>query len=163
MGDPCGLVGNGRVHEAMAGVELTALDMEGVSRRYDDILEQIQIEVDLTNQRCALNLELADYRFSVDAQVNDLSLIVNASRATPGMIDRVTEHARTYAALTKCVAGPGGTDCPQGAASAVAYAAVTIPTDLAVAGLDAFDPPSRTRSRSCSVPRPDSRPCISAT
>lgn len=136
VGDPCGMVGNGRLHEAMAAIELTRVDIQAVNQRLRNVDVQTENERERASRQCKLTLDLADYRFAVDADVNNLRTLIASARATQGTLERVAQHASTYAGLTKCQVGPGGTDCPSAAVAAAAYASTTIPIDLTLAGLD---------------------------
>lgn len=124
MGDPCGLVGNGALHEAMAGLEFTDLDFQSVVLGHDNVVQQIEIERERVNTQCNLTLELADYRWNVQGAVNDLHEYIGKSRFAINTAQRAISHAGNIASLSKCSIGPGGTDCVTGFAALGVYGAV---------------------------------------
>jgi hypothetical protein len=137
LGDPCGFVGNGQIHDAMAGVELARLEVVGVQRRFDDLVEQQQIETDRVNAQCGLALTAADYKWTVAGQVNDLQGQIRASRLILSGLTRAYDTAKTINTLMKCSTGTS-TDCPAGAVATAKMAVESLAFGVATTAQEAF-------------------------
>lgn len=132
MGNPCGLVGNGRVHDAVGAVEMTALDLRSVSRRYDNIFEEMQIETRRVEAQCGLTFSLADYRYDLAGKVQTLEAVVLGARSTQSAVGRASKAATDIAMAFKC----GVADCATGAAAAAVTTTQLIISEAATQALD---------------------------
>lgn len=135
LGDPCGFAGNGRLHTAMAGLELLELEMKKVARRYDRVFEEIEIEAERLGAQCALGLQLADYRWTQAGRVNDLQSTIASSRNQQALIGRQVQKIQNVAQLMNCSLGVS-TSCAGAAAGAALLAATYQVADVASTSLD---------------------------
>jgi hypothetical protein len=138
LGDPCGFMGNGQIHDIMGQFEIIALDAKDIDLRYQDVHKHVEIEQLRVTQQCKLVVDLADYKWEKQGKVKDLQTEINVSRATQGTLERVLSQAATAASLQKCIfGGTGGSDCPTGATAAGAFGKVAAAVDTGIASLDA--------------------------
>lgn len=131
-GDPCGFVGNGQIHDAAANVELARLEVAGVQRRFDDLVEQQQIEVDRVNAQCGLALTAANFKWTVAGQVNDLRSEIRAAQGWIGGLNRLYNTTKDVAQAIKCES----TGCGVASAAAATIAATSVVVGGAVTGLE---------------------------
>ncbi len=136
MGNPCGRVGNGKLHAAMGELELVGLDMKGVAAQYDRVLAEIEIERARVEQQCGLALKLADYRWAAQGQVATLEAAVRDAQRTQGDLGRYLAKIEQLASLANCSVGTSSS-CPQAAAAAATYVATYTVQTAAFAALDA--------------------------
>ncbi|HEY3351990.1 MAG TPA: EB domain-containing protein [Polyangia bacterium] len=128
MGDPCGLVGNGALHDAMAQSEIAALDFRSVVAARDKTLAEIDIERDRVTQQCQLTTRIALEDFGVEGQVDSLKESIDRSRFIISSSQRLLDKAGEMAGLTKCsliVGVANGGDCIPAAIASTIFAAVS--------------------------------------
>ena len=135
LGDPCGLVGNGALHQAMAAVEQVGLAMAETSGRYEDLFASIELERQRVGDQCRISASLADYRWETQGRVNDLQSAISAAQNAKAILDRVRQDAGVFATLQKCSTGTA-TDCPMGAVATAGYALFTAASSVAAIDLD---------------------------
>src|SRR5690606_26324780 len=99
LADPCGLMGNGAIHEAIAGMELSRLDAKVVAQAAEDVFARIDIEVDRVNVLCAISSTLADYRYRVAGQTNNLNDAIRSSQREISTLNRVIQSAQSVSEL----------------------------------------------------------------
>ncbi len=133
MGDPCGLVGNGRVHDAMAAVEITGLELKTISQRIDNVLEEMSIEAKRVGVQCQLNFDLAQYKYEIAGQVNTLQSIIRGARVTQSVIERGVKHAEALAEVGSCEP----MECPSAAVGLGAILAAYTGSEVVLIGIDA--------------------------
>jgi|GEM_PF-408526 len=136
LGNPCGMAGQGALHDALVGVELAQLDMQRVRQSYDKLLAEVNIEKARVEAQCNLTLALADYKYKVAGKINDFQTGILAAQQAISALDRGLSYASTAAQLSKCTAGPGGTDCPQGLAALVHMTAVYAAGNVAALAIE---------------------------
>jgi hypothetical protein len=127
IGDPCGLVGNGDLFDAMGQVDLKGVDAQGVSLGYDQTLQEIQIERDRANAECGLALQLADYRWQTETKVNDLQSVIDSTKSALDYLTRQADFVKDQQDLLKCIVVAGtadGTDCPEAIAASLVNGAI---------------------------------------
>jgi hypothetical protein len=120
LGDPCGTVGNGSLFRAMANLELDKLDLVGVRRAGEDILQKVEIERERVNKQCELTLETSDFVYHQQDQIDDMAAAILASQALSAMADRTYNILATTASLGNCSVGTA-TSCPQAAAALATF------------------------------------------
>jgi hypothetical protein len=123
MGDPCGFAGNGSLHDAMGQAEIVGVDMQSISQQYDDTIAKVNIERDRVNQQCNLTLQLADYQWTAQGQVNTLQAAIDTDRTIQSGLDKALSVAQSFAELSNCSVGTSDS-CP-GAVIGTAALAVT--------------------------------------
>jgi hypothetical protein len=135
MGDPCGLMGNGKLSDAMAAVEQVGLNMSETSLRYSDVLAAIQIERERVSTQCQKTVALADYKWSEGGKIKDLQTQIQISQEAKAVLDRARQDAGIFFTLQKCSTGVS-TDCPTAMVATVGYQIFTAASDVAMVGLD---------------------------
>ena len=114
LGDPCGLVGNGAIHDAMAQMEIAGLDFQSVVLGHDNVISQIEIEKERVNAQCDLTLEIADYKFHIAGREENLKNYIHNSELVIRNAERVYDIGKEIAENTKCsliVGVSAGGDC----------------------------------------------------
>lgn len=137
LGDPCGFAGNGQIHDAAAQVELARLEVQGVQRRFDDLVEQQQIELDRVNAQCGLALSAANFKWTVQGKVNDLQGQVRAAKLILSGLTRAYDTAKTINSYLKCSVGTS-TDCPAAAVVSAKTAIESLVFATAATAQEAF-------------------------
>ncbi len=117
-GDPCGFMGNGTIHEAMARMEIAALDLQAEMQRRENKKKQIRIELNRVSEYCGEMVESADYVMQYYGEQMTLEALIMGSEMIMSSTSRAFDYAASMSDYMKCEAGPGGTDCPQAAAAA---------------------------------------------
>ncbi len=120
-GDPCGFVGNGRLHAAMEQIALLGLNVNAQVQRYDNVLAAVAIERRRVSEQCALTEELADYVFMQGQEEVSIEQEISMAEKIQMSVDIAMEMAATAAEMTKCVIGISGTDCGTGTIAAGVY------------------------------------------
>ncbi|MBI5493520.1 MAG: hypothetical protein HY904_00750 [Deltaproteobacteria bacterium] len=134
MGDPCGLVGNGKLHEGMANLEIQGLNFDSVQTSHRSLLAEVEIERQRVNAQCGLTMTLADYDYEVAGRVGDMQDAITTSRNVISTAQRLASKAATVAGLTKCsiIAGVAvGGDCVTAGVAAVAFGVVAVAAEAA--------------------------------
>jgi hypothetical protein len=60
VGDPCGMLGSGAIHEAMAGVDGAALELDRVIQKQENTLARIDAQLAAMERECELTMGTAD-------------------------------------------------------------------------------------------------------
>jgi hypothetical protein len=112
-GDPCGLVGNGEIYDAMVQVDILGTDMRKTVQAYDNVLAEVDIEVARVEEQCDLTLDLASYVYGQNSARKRLNLAISAAEASKENLQLNFQIAQTQAQMTKCSPpGPmGAGDC----------------------------------------------------
>jgi hypothetical protein len=132
LGNPCGLMGNGRLHDAMAQMGVLHLDARSVRQQYDNVMSEVNIERARVSAQCNKIFEIADYVYQKAGETNNLKRDITIARAVVSSADRTLNAVSTIANLTKCSVGLS-TDCPMaGAALGIFVAATAVVTVGAV-------------------------------
>lgn len=111
LGDPCGLMGNGSLSDAMASLESVMLDITGISNAYSKVESLVQIERTRLSEQCKQDLALANYQWMQQDKVVSLQNEIDDTRLLVDGLGRRLELLKTVAMLSKCSAGTS-TDCP---------------------------------------------------
>jgi hypothetical protein len=139
--NPCGLVHNGQIHQAMVEVDLAALNLTKARGDLEGLIDQIKIEQQRVEQLCSLIEGTANYVFDVQGDIIDLKDGIRAAEMVKSAAERAEMIADSFADMTKC--DPLG-DCATaviGAGALAATYAVTSPivigSDIAITVLEA--------------------------
>lgn len=125
MGDPCGRMGNGELHVAMANVKDSALKLKGVLLRHENILADIDIERRRVAQQCELNTTIADLQYQVAERQANLANTVAEQRALMTFIQ---------SSVNAVVSSIQVMDCEIQCASSAAMGATVAALGIATAG-----------------------------
>lgn len=145
-GDPCGLVGNGEIFDAMVQVDVIGTEMRKTIQAYDNVLAEVDIEVARVEEQCDATFELADYVYGQSGERKGLHLAIRAAETSKEVLEQRLQVTQTQAQLVKCEP-PGATsagDCATSAAAtamlnsaAAGFNVSTLLHNTAVAGLQA--------------------------
>ena len=86
MGDPCGRMGNGDLHNAMAATKDSALKLQGVLLRHENIEKEIDIERARISAQCQLTQDLADLQYTRQGHVISVNQDMAEARALATLI-----------------------------------------------------------------------------
>ncbi len=100
--DPCGLVGNGQLSDAMTRVELARIDTRGVLEGYDRLFAEIEIERQRASSQCRNTLRLADFVWQQAGRENNLQASIAQSQAKIRETQHTLEQVREVANAARC-------------------------------------------------------------
>ncbi|MBN2195746.1 MAG: hypothetical protein JW751_23210 [Polyangiaceae bacterium] len=141
LGNPCGLAGNGGLHQAMGRVEAAALGMRAIREAQEGAFTRIESEARRCRELCALQQEDALYEIQFRTGVMNENQMIRTARQMQRTVDFMFSAAQTTVQMMKCsiIAGTAaGGDCPTAGAAAAAWAGISIAVqgvDVVVAGL----------------------------
>ncbi|WP_373046645.1 hypothetical protein [Vulgatibacter sp.] len=122
--DPCGLVGNGALHDAMASLDAVRLDFEGVKLAQRNLVASIADAEEQVDRQCARIGSFKDYVMNANAErlrledgIRSLELVIDTTTNVLELLGNLTE-------LTKC--GPLTGECATAAVSASVYTGVAV-------------------------------------
>ncbi|MEL6180060.1 MAG: hypothetical protein AAFS10_13960, partial [Myxococcota bacterium] len=72
LGDPCGLVGNGEIHNAQGQVSIQYVELQRLQVQSDNVLESIDIERRRVAQQCGLIQERANFVYEQQGEIISL-------------------------------------------------------------------------------------------
>ena len=129
LGDPCGLIGNGQIHQAMAQIDLISVDTQKLLTQYSGVYSRIEYEKIRVDEQCELIDGLASFVLCAEigeecelvpddeelsGNVLSIENMIREARFVQQEAQRAFELMRTVATLTKCtfIAGTtSGGDC----------------------------------------------------
>ena len=115
LGDLCGLVDNGSIHEATLELELQQLEAKSVLNAFEDQQAQIDIEMQRVSDQCDLAYELADVQFENGERTSTLADEVARLHDTQAELRQNFDIARQAIEMGVCTIIVGvatGGDCP---------------------------------------------------
>ncbi|HUU02235.1 MAG TPA: dickkopf-related protein [Myxococcota bacterium] len=101
-GDPCGLVGNGLIHEAMAEADLAFLGVKRARMDLDDQISEIKIEQERVENMCDLIEDTAEYVFDTAEEIIKHKDTIRRCRVARDATMRIMDHAEHIADMAKC-------------------------------------------------------------
>ncbi len=125
MGDPCGRLGNGEIHNAMANVKDTQLRLQGVLLRHRNILEDIEVERQRVADVCGLMNQQVEFTYQRQQDVISVQDEMTRSRALATFI---------MGSVAAVISSIEVLDCEIQCASSAAMAATVAATGIAAAG-----------------------------
>lgn len=125
MGDPCGRMGNGDIHNAMVTVKDTELRLRGVLQRHKNILDDVGIERVRVAEVCQVTLDKAKFLFDRQQHVIDVQDEMARGRALSTFI---------AGSISAVVGSLEVLDCEIQCASSAAMAATSAAMGIAAAG-----------------------------
>lgn len=111
LGDPCGLMGNGAIHQAIGQAEVAATEIDRVQHQFTQLTEQVRIEAQRASDICGITIGLADYRYDLQGEVNSAQTDVAALQTTMARLSRQRQVAGRLAELRVCATGPAADSC----------------------------------------------------
>jgi hypothetical protein len=126
MGDPCGRTGNGELNNALVALKDSALKLQGVQIRQDNLYREIGIERDRVAEQCHLTHELAAYQYTKSGMAADMQLEIDRARAGTALTVGALNGVIAVANAVKC----GDTDC---LAAGIAATTIGVASGLSVA------------------------------
>jgi hypothetical protein len=104
LGDPCGLVGNGGIHDAMIGVDEATLDLKTQQARYDELNGNIDSENARIAQVCESVIDLRQAECQSGAMVRSLQEQIQATRDDMSNAQHVVQIVQAASSLmSSCV------------------------------------------------------------
>lgn len=118
LGDPCGMLGNGGLHDAIGEVELVKLDLLGASQAFERVVAEVEIEQRHTAEICQLITDLADFEYETAGSVDDLKSDIARTRKSIEEMKLKLDIIQQATNLMSCIAGTAN-DCQSKAAASV--------------------------------------------
>ncbi|MBN1773932.1 MAG: hypothetical protein JXB32_21915 [Deltaproteobacteria bacterium] len=135
MGDPCGLMGNGAIHEAVAGMELAAIHLRQQILRRDNKLREIDVEIQRVSDYCDEIVETSDYVLEFYGEQSNLQDEIDAAESLIATCQRAMDYGFQMAEFIKCSVGTS-TDCPMTAGAMAAATAAYIGNEALLVAQD---------------------------
>lgn len=132
LGDPCGLAGNGDIHEQLGQLELLMLRKQALNARNEHLQAEIEDELRRVEGQCDLIQSLADFEYTQGQQVLTLESRVRTTELVIGVLDRYATYFATGLQLIRCSTP---TECGIAAAQAGGWAAYEVPHIVAAGTL----------------------------
>lgn len=134
-GNPCGVVGNGELWEAVIGVELQELEIRRVLTDYENLLTEINLEVERIESQCRLIFDRAQFVYEQAGRVRSLQTTINGLNQGIGALNRALSSVGTVSGLIKCTAGLSNS-CPMAAAAIGVYITGAVIAEIGIQTLD---------------------------
>lgn len=125
VGDPCGLVGNGAIFEAMTQVDSIQLRMLDAQKAIENHIANIDITRETVAAQCNVNKEIVEVQYASRMRTNELQESIGRARNTLNSLQRTFETVKTLASLKKCsiiLGVASGGSCPSAAVEAALFA-----------------------------------------
>lgn len=131
-GDPCGLMGNGELYDAVIGLEQKQLEIAQVKQAHQNLLGQVNDVLGRASEQCGRIATAKDFYIrnqdkilSLQDGINSLELVIDAAERAEHMAEVIGDYV-------KCTVGVA-TDCPTAFVASGAYVAVaSVTTGVAV-------------------------------
>lgn len=120
LGDPCGRMGNGKLHEAMANVQITQTALRTVLLHANNVASEMEIETDRAAGQCDITNQVAGLQKNLNEFVADRHESIGKTRAIMGSITREIEAIMGGMSLMDCESF----GCPLSAALAATAIAI---------------------------------------
>ncbi len=105
MGDPCGRMGNGQIHQAYVTWQQQLIAEQLTRTRIENLFSEVEIERQRVSDQCDEIFELADYQYSQAGDIRDLNTLIGDIRNGTQLANaQVTNLAEAAAGFT-CVPG----------------------------------------------------------
>jgi hypothetical protein len=102
LGDPCGRMGNGKLHEAMANVQITQTALRTVLLHANNIVSEMQIETDRAEAQCDITDMVAELQEDLADFVADRHEQIGTTRAIMSAIQREIDAVMGSMSLMDC-------------------------------------------------------------
>ena len=105
LGDPCGMMGTGRLREAMIGVSVQLTEAQRVGQSMRNLIEEIEIEGQRIADTCEAIHDLADIEWNATTEANNWEQRVDRLRTSIESLDRAVGNLGTVLMVAKCEQG----------------------------------------------------------
>ncbi len=106
LGDPCGRMGNGQIHNSMVEYEQSLLQQKLLQTRFENVLAEVEIERQRVSDQCKLTMKIADFQYQQAGRVMALNAAMESARITMESINRKIGAAAAFAQAAMCVPEP---------------------------------------------------------
>ena len=107
IGDPCGFPGNGGIHRALGELKLANIEVRRLAVQAQNIYDNIDIEVQRTQDQCELQVEIADYNYKVGEELFNLEEDKISTQQTIDYAMRQLNQTTAMIEIIQCE----GTEC----------------------------------------------------
>ena len=138
-GDPCGVVGNGQIHQEMGEFEIASIDLQRLRVSMSNVLEEVEIERSRVEAQCNRIVDLADYVYDQSGEMHDLQSDMRWMQFGISRIDRTLQAASTMSQLSKCsliFGTSAGGDCPTAAVAVGVFIAAKVAGEIGIGVLE---------------------------
>ena len=135
LGDPCGLMGNGSIYEAMMDVKLKGIDLDGLIEARYNILKRMEIEVERLNATCDEIKSLKDFSLAMQGTKMTLQAAINTADIIVNAVKRSEDTITNVAKMTKCSVGTS-TDCPTAGPAISMIVGASVATNAILTGVE---------------------------
>lgn len=114
VGDPCGLVGTGQIHQAMIEVDEVLTEMRRVRQSIVNVQQEAALEQARWQTSCQRSNAFALLNFNVSGDINNVQQVIDSTRNVIAGLDRFLQEGVSIAQMTKCsvvVGTANGGDC----------------------------------------------------
>ena len=138
--DPCGLMGNGSLSEALTELEQSGLAIDQWQQRRTHLLAAADDEQARVGEQCGRIENFATWRAGKGAEAIGWTTVTEGLQATNSILDRVREQVAYTSEKMECLVIAGlavGTDCPTKAVGGAIYTIATVALLVSQSALDA--------------------------
>lgn len=119
LGEPCGMMGNGDIFQAIGDLESKKLDIDAAELAATNVFAEIATEQKRVDDLCKIVTDLAKFEFETAEKVDSIAANIARTKKTIADMKMTLEILQQVTTLMTCVAGVGGTDCPSKVAAAL--------------------------------------------
>ncbi|MCK6549425.1 hypothetical protein L6R52_26535, partial [Myxococcota bacterium] len=134
LGDPCGLAGNGDIHEQLLQIELLLLRKQTNATQYEHTVGEIRDEETRVEQQCALVQSLADFEYRQGSTMTSMEEQVRRTRRTIDILDRFGTYFSQLLGFVRCTSG---IECSFAAYQSLGWTMYEVPHIAAAAEMQA--------------------------
>lgn len=138
VGDPCGLVGNGSIHNALGDVDVAAVRIQQVQTQIFNTGEEARIEEDRIDATCDTKDSWQQIYTDARSDQNTIQRRLDRLNLAHSELERAGQLAQTAAQLGKCLVIAGtsnGTDCATAGVSGAILAGTIVGIEAGILGL----------------------------
>ncbi len=138
--DPCGLMGNGELAEALTEFEQSTLAIDQWQQRRTHLLAAAADEQARIGEQCDRIESFADWRLGRGDAIVDWTTVTESLQATNSILDRAREQVAYTSEKMECLVIVGiaaGSDCPTKAVGGAIYSIATVALLVAQSAIDA--------------------------
>jgi hypothetical protein len=110
VGDPCGLVGTGELHRAMAEVEVGQIELQAAVQRLENAEQEIELERRTLARQCGLSVVainrtylLGNRRVTLNDEIRENQFIIERVKGTVGAATTIANLANTLSSCTTAI------------------------------------------------------------
>lgn len=140
LGDPCGLMGNGAIADAIKQLEIAQLNIASIKQSKENLDAEMQGASARTKAQCDRIEDFMEIKIENQGKINSLNIVNNALQSTIGFIDKYAGFVSQLLQLQKCSMIFGmsnGGDCPTSVPALVAFIGVNAAQIASTTALDA--------------------------